>query len=117
MTINGRPPTPGETPEARGARPLPSHLTPRASEITTGDTARRPPQGQAVLAMLGLTIGLLLMALQLWLLTLAFDLYESGQRGKTVGVAAGSGLVFLGGLLMWRVLDRRPGVRRTGPAR
>jgi hypothetical protein len=86
--------------------------------IATSETEeRRAPPGQAVLAMMGLTIGLLLMAIQLWLLTLAFDLYRSGERAETVGVAATSGLVFLGGLLMWHVLERRPGVRRSGPRR
>ena len=48
------------------------------------------------------------MAIQLWLLTIAFDLYLEGERGKTVSVAIASGLVFLGGLGMLRLLDRKP---------
>jgi cytochrome c biogenesis protein CcdA len=72
----------------------------------------RPAPGQAAVAMLGLTIGLLLVGLQLWLLTLAFDLYQSGERRDTVGVAILSGLVFLGGLAMLRLLSRRPPGRR-----
>ena len=73
---------------------------------------RRPPAGQNGLTMLGLAIGLLLVAIQLWLLTVAFDLYLEGERGSTVGVAVCSGFVFLGGLLMLRLLDRQPRRRR-----
>lgn len=86
-------------------------------EVTTSARERLPPPGQAAVAMLGLTIGLLLMALQLWLLTLAFDLYRSGERAETVGVAIGSGLVFVGGLAMLGYLSRRPRVRRPRPRR
>ena len=58
------------------------------------------------LIMLGLSIGLLLMALQLWLLTLAFDLYNAGNRLQTLVIACVSGLVFIGGLGVLRLLDR-----------
>jgi hypothetical protein len=44
------------------------------------------------------------MAIQLWLLTLAFNLYLLGDRKGTVVAAIVSGLVFLGGLAMLRVL-------------
>ena len=54
----------------------------------------------------------LLMTVQLWLLTLAFDLYLGGQRSETVVAAVISGLVFLGGLAMLRVVDRGPRRRR-----
>jgi hypothetical protein len=72
------------------------------------DGGRQPPPGQGVIIGLGLALGVLLMTLQLWLLTLAFDLYLGGQRSETVVAAIISGLVFLGGLAMLRVLDRRP---------
>ena len=72
------------------------------------DPEYRPPPGQEGIILLGLSIGILMMGIQLWLLTIAFDLYLTGERGKTVGVAVASGLVFLGGLLMLRLLDRRP---------
>lgn len=68
----------------------------------------RPRPGESALVTLGLVVGILFMTIQLWLLTVAFDLYLSGQRGETVRAAIISGLVFLGGLLMLRVLDRRP---------
>jgi hypothetical protein len=73
---------------------------------------QRPPPGQSVLVGLGLALGILLMSVQLWLLTLAFDLYLSGERGRTVIAAVISGLVFLGGLAMLRLLDRGPRRRR-----
>ncbi len=81
------------------------------------ETERQPPPGQASIAMLGLAIGILLMSLQLWLLTLAFDLYRSGVRGETLAVALISGLVFLGGLGMLRLLERRPRPRVGEPPR
>lgn len=73
---------------------------------------RRPPPGQAGLAMLGLSIGIMLMGIQLWLLTLAFDLYMLDEDTDAVLAAVFSGLVFLGGLIMLRLLDRRPRRRR-----
>lgn len=81
-------------------------------ETTTADLERLPPPGQAAVAMLWLTIGLLLMAIQLWLLTMAFDLYRSGDRAETLGVAVVSGILFSGGLLTERRLNRRPHIRR-----
>jgi hypothetical protein len=82
------------------------------SGATMHERERLPAVGQLGLATLGLAVGLLLVAIQLWLLTIAFDLYLEGERGKTVGVAVASGFVFLGGLLMLRLLDRKPGRRR-----
>ncbi len=60
------------------------------------------------LIMFGLSVGLLLMVLQLWLLTLAFDLYSSGERLQTLVIACISGLVFLGVVGMLWLLDRGP---------
>lgn len=73
---------------------------------------RRPPPGQAGLALLGLAIGILLISIQLWLLTLAFDLYKYDEDTDAILAATASGLVFLGGLTMLHILDRRP--RRRG---
>jgi hypothetical protein len=86
-------------------------VTPRmhgSTGLTTSELEKRPPVGQDGLTTLGLAIGFLLLAIQLWLLTIAFDLYLAGARGATVGVAICSGLVFIGGLLMLRMLNRRP---------
>ena len=63
-----------------------------------------PPPGHDGLVMLGLSMGIVLMAIQLWLLTLAFNLYLLGERRGTLIAAIVSGLVFLGGLAMLRVL-------------
>lgn len=62
-----------------------------------------PPAGQAAIVLTALVIGLLLMGIQLWLLTVALDLYLSGRTTDSWLLAAISGLVFLGGLLMLRL--------------
>jgi hypothetical protein len=75
--------------------------------------ANQPPVGHASLIMAALTIGLLLMAMQLWLLTVALDVYLAGQ-GREIGwLAVVSGLIFLGGLGMLWFLHRRPRVHGT----
>lgn len=63
-----------------------------------------PPPGHLGLVMLGLSMGIVLMAIQLWLLTLAFNLYLLGERKGTLIAALVSGLVFVGGIAMLRVL-------------
>ena len=73
----------------------------------------RPAPGQGGLVMLGLSLGILLMSVQLWLLTLAFNLYLSGDRRGTLIAAIASGCIFLGGLVMLQVL-RRSGRRGEG---
>jgi hypothetical protein len=57
--------------------------------------------------MAGLAIGVLLLGIQLWLLTLALDLYLSGQTENTWELVLISGLVFVGGLLLLRLLSRQ----------
>lgn len=59
-----------------------------------------------------LALGLLLMAVQLWLLTVALDLFLGGGPQGIVGLAIASGAVFLGGLLVLKLLRARPPVRR-----
>jgi hypothetical protein len=71
------------------------------------DEPARPPPGEPVVVITGLIVGLVMMGIQLWLLTLAFDLYLSGERAATLLTALCSGLIFLGGLLMLRIVDRR----------
>lgn len=88
----------------------------RRLAIPTSSEGRHPTIGQTGVVMLGLTIGILLMSLQLWLLTLAFDLYKLDNDRGTLLVAIFSGLVFLGGLAMLRLLDRRPSTPGDGPA-
>jgi hypothetical protein len=78
---------------------------------------RQPPPGQMPVVMAALSIGILLMAVQLWLLTVALDLFMSGVGHRAWGLAATSGAIFLGGLLVLWLLRARPGGRpRIGPA-
>jgi hypothetical protein len=74
---------------------------------TTGDMGRTPPAGLSAIFMAGLAIGVLLLGIQLWLLTLALDLYLSGQTENTWELVLISGLVFVGGLLLLRLLSRQ----------
>jgi uncharacterized membrane protein YczE len=67
-----------------------------------------PPPGQGPLLLLALSIGILLMTVQLWLLTLALNLYLSGIREGTIIAAVISGLIFIGGLVVLRLLEQRP---------
>jgi hypothetical protein len=72
------------------------------------------PPGEMAVVLLGLTVGVLLMGVQLLLLTVALELYLSGEGGRIWQHALASGGIFLCGLLMLWLLRRRPRVRR-GP--
>lgn len=80
----------------------------RALSETTAYESRAPTHGQAAIVLAGLSIGVILMGIQLWLLTVALDLYLSGRPEATWLAAGISGLVFLGGLLILRLLPKRP---------
>lgn len=82
------------------------HLRPES--VDPERVPRRTPAGQSAIVGLGLAFGIILMGMQLWLLTLAFDLYLSDEPREILVLAGFSGLVFLGGLLMLRLLDRDP---------
>jgi hypothetical protein len=71
-----------------------------------------PPPGQMALVMAGLAIGILLMSIQLWLLTITLELYLAGEGQQIWLIALVSGAIFVGGLLMLRLLRRRPRVPR-----
>ena len=73
------------------------------------DTPSLP--GQAPLVGAALAIGVLLLGIQLWILTVALDLFLAGRGGQVWLLAAVSGLIFLGGLLVLWVLRRRPRLR------
>ncbi len=55
-----------------------------------------------------LTIGLVLMAVQLWLLTVALDLLLGGRPEGLGALVAASGAVFAGGLLVLKLVRARP---------
>ena len=75
---------------------------------TTSNIERRPPPGQIAVVLTGLALGILLLGIQLWLLTIALDRYLAGQGADTWVLAVISGLVFHGGLLVLRMLAIHP---------
>ncbi len=75
---------------------------------TTSDIEHRPPPGRVAVVLTGLAIGILLLGIQLWLLTIALDRYLAGQGMDIWLLAVISGLVFLGGLVVLRLLGRHP---------
>ena len=77
----------------------------------TADVERTPPPGRVAVVLTGLAIGILLMGIQLWLLTVALDLYLSGGGSGVLVLALISGLIFLGGLFVLRLLGRHPHLR------
>ena len=87
------------------------HIAPArlAAWASPGD---RPLPGEGPLTGAALAIGLLLLAIQLWLLTVALDLYLAGNVSQGWALALGSGLIFLGGVIVLAVLRRRPHVRQ-----
>ena len=82
------------------------------SSVPLPDVGEMP--GRQALLLAALIIGLLMLGIQLWLLTVALDLYLSGEGGIIWGLALTSGLVFAGGLLAIWLLSRHPKVIRGG---
>jgi hypothetical protein len=80
----------------------------------TGTVDQGPPPGQDALIMAALAIGIVLMGIQLWLLTVALDLYLAGSGDRIWGLALVSAAIFLGGLMMTRLLQRRSRVHVLG---
>ena len=78
---------------------------------TTSDVERRPPPGRVAVVLTGLALGILLISIQLWLLTVALDLYLSGRGSAVLVLTLISGLIFLGGLFVLRLLGRHPHLR------
>ena len=67
-----------------------------------------PPPGRQAMLIAKLALGLLLLGVQLWLLTVALDLYLSGDGSDVWTLALFSGIVFLGGLLALGLPGGRP---------
>jgi hypothetical protein len=70
------------------------------------------PPGREALLTAAVAIGIVLLAIQLWLLTVALDIYLAGARGQLWVLALLSGVVFVGGVVAIRVISRGP--RTTG---
>lgn len=75
---------------------------------TEGDA---PPPGQGTLLSGALAFGFLLLGVQLWLLTVALDLYLGGRGRQVWQVAVVSGAILAGGIVMRWLLERRPRMR------
>lgn len=71
-----------------------------------------PLAGRQALLIGALIFGLLMMALQLWLLSVALELYLGGEGNEIWGLAIGSGIVFAGGLFVVWLLARPPAFER-----
>lgn len=69
---------------------------------------RSPPPGHLAIVMAALVVGLLLMGIQLWLLTVALELFLGGHGRQVWLLAAVSGLIFVGGLFVLKMLGQRP---------
>ncbi|MBA2284405.1 MAG: hypothetical protein H0W02_02875 [Ktedonobacteraceae bacterium] len=76
------------------------------------ESERTPPPGQAAIVLAGFAVGVVLLGIQLWLLTVALDLYLSGHSVNAWLLAVISGVVFLGGLLILFMRARMQRVRR-----
>ena len=87
-------------------------MSSRPDPLRLTDTLTGPPPGQSAILGAGLALGMLLLAVQLWLLTIALELYLGGHGDRVWSLALVSGLIFLGGLGMLWVLRRRPHVGR-----
>jgi hypothetical protein len=69
---------------------------------------RSPAPGRQAVVLAALLLALVLMGLQLWLLTVALELYLGGAGRQVWQLALASGLIFLGGLLTLRLLGQHP---------
>lgn len=65
------------------------------------------PPGLQSLLLAALAIGILMLSLQLWLLTVALDLFLAGRGGEVWSLAFVSGLIFTGGFVALRLLSGR----------
>jgi hypothetical protein len=93
----------------RVPRPV-DYLQESRTDVSVGRTP--PAPGRQAMLLAALTIGALLLAIQLWFLTVALELYLNGESGSGIWVLAGlSGLVFVGGVLVIRMLSRRARLR------
>ncbi len=78
----------------------------------TGLNRTPPAPGRQAVVLAALVIGGLLLAIQLWFLTVALELYLDGQGDQVWLLSVFSGLVFVGGMLVLRLLSRRAQIRR-----
>jgi hypothetical protein len=82
-------------------------IPPNSPNGSSGPIVGAPPlPGQAPIVAAALAIGILLLGVQLWILTVALDLFLEGNSGRIWLLALVSGVIFAGGLavlwLLWR---------------
>lgn len=82
--------------------------TPSLLSETTSDIEHKPALGQVAVVLTGLTLGIMLLGIQLWLLTIALDRYLAGHGTDIWALVIISCLVFIGGILMLLLLGRHP---------
>lgn len=90
--------------------------TPSHGSISDQRERRRqasPPPGERGLVGAALAIGILLMAVQLWILTVALEQFQRHDYRQIYALAGISALIFLGGVAMLWALRRTPSVRGT----
>jgi pantoate kinase len=89
--------------------------TPLRVKFPAGHELRRhksAPPGEGVLLSAALAIGILLMAIQLWILTVALEQFKRHHYGEVIALAGVSASIFAGGVVMLWLLRRTPKVCR-----
>lgn len=81
---------------------------PGSGNVPLQDVGEMP--GRQALLLGALALGVLMLAMQLWLLTVALELYLSGEGEGIWALALVSGTLFAGGLLASWLLSRKPKV-------
>lgn len=90
--------------------------TPLRKTFPAGQELRRAalsPPGESGLVSAALAIGILLMGIQLWILTVALEHFQQHEFGPIYALAGVSALIFGGGVLMLWLLRKTPTLRRT----
>lgn len=78
----------------------------RTGRVGQADPESPPPPGLQALLLAALAIGMLMLSVQLWLLTVSLDLFLAGRGGEVWSLAIGSGLIFLGGVMALLLISR-----------
>ena len=73
-----------------------------------GYIAQHP--GESALLSAALAMGILLMGIQLWILTVALEHFERHAYSQIYALAAISALIFAGGVVMLWLLRKKPSV-------
>lgn len=89
-----------------------SNVSRDGSDYVPAGTDPAPPPGRQAVVLAALIVGVILLAMQLWLLTVALNLYLAADNAHVWVLAVISGAVFAGGLLALRLLRRPPRVPR-----